>query len=215
MSLPKRHLLWAAACLIVLVLWARSYFLCDVVSLTSAAGNDTNFLARKLISERGSLAYVWENHWYNQSDRGSIARTWQLTRYQQSASNPTRERQYFQQPLQNGSGKRFVAHGFGFVDETSPGHAVLERRLRDTVWNRSYVVRSDFGLVMMPYWLILLLIAFPLETRMCSAARAWMRRRSGRCGKCNYDVRESPDVCPECGTPTRRRNTKSAVGPGT
>ena len=56
--------------------------------------------------------------------------------------------------------------------------------------------------VQVPYWMLAL--AFTLPSAI-AARRAWRRRRAGRraarslCPACGYDLRATPDQCPECG----------------
>jgi hypothetical protein len=58
-------------------------------------------------------------------------------------------------------------------------------------------------LIAVPFWL-------PAQIR---AQRREKRQRLGRCGQCGYDLRATPDRCPECGTiPTTKE--ASLPGPG-
>jgi hypothetical protein len=56
-----------------------------------------------------------------------------------------------------------------------------------------------------PYWLVL---SACLGLPGCWAARRYRQavraRRVGRCRRCGYDLRASPDRCPECGTPAAK-----------
>jgi hypothetical protein len=61
-----------------------------------------------------------------------------------------------------------------------------------------------FWNVEVPYWLALLAFGWLPVWRLSGAAiRALIRRsrsRRYRCPSCNYDLRATPDRCPECGT---------------
>jgi hypothetical protein len=54
--------------------------------------------------------------------------------------------------------------------------------------------------IVVPCWLVALLLSIP------PAAQAWRfivarrRRNTGLCPRCGYDLRATPDRCPECGT---------------
>ena len=60
-----------------------------------------------------------------------------------------------------------------------------------------------FGAVRVPYWVALGLFAAAPVTRAALALRRARRRRRlaglRRCLGCGYDLRATPDVCPECG----------------
>lgn len=60
--------------------------------------------------------------------------------------------------------------------------------------------------ILLPYWLIAILFAFfpalYLAARIANKRRR--RLKAGQCPACGYDLRATPDRCPECGaTPTR------------
>jgi hypothetical protein len=64
-----------------------------------------------------------------------------------------------------------------------------------------YEVRAyPFVIVGIPYWFLALLplVFFGVWVRYTRRQRR--RRRAGRCLECGYDVRATPDRCPECGT---------------
>jgi hypothetical protein len=57
--------------------------------------------------------------------------------------------------------------------------------------------------VIFPYWAAQLALTLPLLYVLAIAKSAWQRRQrrmTGCCIQCGYDLRASPDRCPECGT---------------
>jgi hypothetical protein len=55
-----------------------------------------------------------------------------------------------------------------------------------------------------PFWLPVLLTASLPVARLSVFHRRSRRARLGLCRSCGYDLRASPDRCPECGAPTQR-----------
>jgi len=68
---------------------------------------------------------------------------------------------------------------------------------------RTFVVADSsyrFRYVVIPHWVFVTLFAIPPLLRF----RAWRRQRrraiAGTRAKCGYDLRATPERCPECGT---------------
>jgi hypothetical protein len=63
------------------------------------------------------------------------------------------------------------------------------------------VVRHRVLVVAFPHWVVIAVTAAPTVPVLVGSIRRrrWLRR--GKCGRCGYDLRESPARCPECGTP--------------
>jgi hypothetical protein len=51
-----------------------------------------------------------------------------------------------------------------------------------------------------PHWFLLSLLATPAAWRTASRVRRTLRYRAGHCATCGYDLRASPERCPECGS---------------
>ncbi len=69
--------------------------------------------------------------------------------------------------------------GFGYVTDTSPAASLFY------IW--------------FPHWFFALLFAALPATQLRSILRTRRRNRVGLCQHCGYDLRASPDRCPECG----------------
>jgi hypothetical protein len=75
---------------------------------------------------------------------------------------------------------------------------------------------SFFIRVVVPYWLLALAFAIAPAWRLWTRARRRAARRRGLnlCVRCGYDLRATPDRCPECGTePTRATPTPACSLP--
>jgi hypothetical protein len=56
------------------------------------------------------------------------------------------------------------------------------------------------AVVMLPAWVPIVLLGIAPVFAVRRAMRRWRRRaKIGRCAKCGYDLRATPDRCPECG----------------
>jgi hypothetical protein len=60
-----------------------------------------------------------------------------------------------------------------------------------------------------PYWSVLLITSLPLLATLPRWIRRIRYRMSGRCVHCGYDLRATPDRCPECGTAVQRIRVKN------
>ena len=52
-----------------------------------------------------------------------------------------------------------------------------------------------------PIWSAALPAAVLPALRLIALLRTRRRRATGRCARCGYDLRATPDLCPECGAP--------------
>ena len=66
---------------------------------------------------------------------------------------------------------------------------------------------GTYNYVTVPHWFLTLVLGLVL---FALGRRAWRRRPAGLCPNCGYDLRESPDRCPECGRPVRGRERIAA-----
>jgi hypothetical protein len=60
-------------------------------------------------------------------------------------------------------------------------------------------------LLIVPYWLVILVLALPLPVFAVRWVCRRRRSRAGLCASCGYDLRASPGRCPECGAEPRPR----------
>jgi hypothetical protein len=189
-------LLWVATC----VLWVRSYFVgdWDTWSRGWIDGVSWHGDSRWLRSGGGAVAYRWDHTVQPQDPHLSpliSGSTW----LHESHGNWTRQTPTFQ------TIQLAPAYSYGILGVRYTRWQSMIGT--DPVTGAPIVMNSGYvgtG-IEMPYWLPAMLFGCLPALAAKRAVQRFLRRersRAGRCRTCGYDLRASPDRCPECGTET-------------
>ena len=185
-------------CLATSVLWIRSYVRVDLAQDTDMWREGENWYWRDRIvrSERGGVRLrIW----------GCLLR------------DPG-----FAEMQEHKPGQRSItAHGPG---ELGPGLRFpdnlwfdFDRRVRFAPigsFAAAVVIHMDRLSVHVPYWPIVVLSGLPPAVWLTRRRRVKRRIARGQCLRCGYDLRETPDRCPECGqlAPDRQAGAMPDIG---
>ena len=176
-------LLCAATCAI----WVRSYIVRDYVSLsertasTTAAGGEELY-AYSLISMRGCVRF------FRRKGVGP--------NYPQSAIDIN---------YPHGLGQKW---GWEHTDKPQPMIDSLSPSFSQRL-GFDFDLPSQWeniGVVILPYWLLTILFAGIPAHWLFRKRRQFRRLKVGCCASCDYDLRATPDRCPECGTVPKNSN---------
>jgi hypothetical protein len=193
----RRHLLWLFAvlslvlCMALALLWARSYWVNDGFAYARAgsvalgrshAGRIAVMTRDNLVDSRGLEHFRWANP-LNWESSPLLPGAFTFTIFEH---------------------KNFL--GFAYARGTQNYPVFPNRNYVRFQWSR-----VPFRLFVVPYWFGAALLAWPLEILIVRALirfRRNMSRAPGTCRHCGYDLRATPDRCPECG---RTAGTETAT----
>ena len=165
--------------------WIRSYFRGDYVSYHTAGGDRLSVSSTNgtLLAERQSNVVY---HGDGVPPNGVAYKELDPARYKDRKWSTTAQ-------------WRFA--GFGLV--TNKGTIAAPRKsARPGAWQNT--------VVLVPHWAFLVLFAIPVGLRIRPEMRAWRSARGQLCPTCGYDLRATPERCPECGTAAVTRRPAAA-----
>ena len=174
-----KHVLGALCLLAALLLagvWVRSYWMGDLLSRAWYAREGEYHVRNSEILASGRGELVWRR--IEDGRRGHVERD----RHMRDGPEVPLTRSQFLPP------SLFYTTWYGFAYQTEVDSKDAPRR----------IVRTR--VIAVPTWLPLLIVAVPGGLWLRGVVR---RRRRGAhdCPACGYDLRASPDRCPECGRP--------------
>ncbi len=154
----------------------RSYTRGDTVDYVADANERLRWWC--IVSVRGAIGF----HFLNYEDRyagGLNQQTGKFSYFSDSAPDTGNVWDWAQSlPWQSSvSSGWFLAFGYGVVDSS---------------W---YTFRG----ICIPHWFLALLFAVLPALYLRAAIRSRKRRLRGQCPTCGYDLRATPERCPECG----------------
>lgn len=156
-------------CLLMLVLWVRSYWVVDCVSWCTSSAD------KQICSGGGRVVYA-DAHWPN----GRVTVPMRYDHFSRQVP------MWFEHPAHSDGYRRM---GFEYSEEIFPYPN------DQTVW--FYI--PPWRMAAIPYAApFALSLIYPL-VRLAGVFRRRSRRRRGLCAACGYDLRASSGRCPECG----------------
>lgn len=153
--------------------WARSYWVEDTIRSEQRRG----YVETKLVFDSAAGEVMVVRHWYH----------WE---YLSDDAPIKREPDY---------------RRFGWEPDEHPrrwAHGMNQPGLWDRIGFNVEISRSPtytFYRLVVPYWFVVLVLAVVPAGRFLIAWRRRRQRSAGHCVVCGYDLRATPDRCPECG----------------
>src|SRR5665213_3130757 len=166
-------------------IWVRSYFAADY--LTLARMEDSTLSSRDVGSERGHMIIETGSIQVTGSDaaRAMLKRTYQQTAGVRWIRTTPRDTRF---PF-----RESMLQKIGFLFDRR--QATWPSRPPST--DKSVIRASE---VVLPDWFLLLVsVILPIRW-LVVFTRNKRQLRVGHCSSCGYDLRETPNRCPECGT---------------
>ena len=110
------------------------------------------------------------------------------------------------------SGLIFRAYEAG-DNPTGPGNRLELRKWGFRITRDGHIDYADsqfvteFTFVEVPFWALLMTLAAVPATWIRTYRNRRHRRAAGHCPSCGYDLRATPERCPECGTEPPKKNS--------
>jgi hypothetical protein len=174
-------------CLTATALLIRSFFVCDIVGASVIEDRPDFYGLRQFLfqSNRGYLTLVAERESASEQQWASVLR--QLVRRRNKGQEPARLWRERWDATDAGMPFRWKSLGIGTDSQTrtnAPAIATWVQHQRSVWIPHAYLVLAS---ALLPSWW------------MWRRVRSRRHHRAGRCVACGYDLRATPDCCPECG----------------
>ena len=180
-------------CLAMIGLWVRSYHRTDIVDIRQRFGQgaDGRWVWRhlKTWSSQGGLIIRWERHTWTNATPRAVERPrlgWEVKMPGEDFGHPP------------GAGWRPLMQ---FEHMVVPGGGAVTADGEFTGAARTGQLRYIGDWFYVPHWAVTVALAAPLAMALVRWRRERRRAARGLCPQCGYDLRASPQRCPECGAP--------------